>query len=72
MVHNIKVKRLMDTEVERLNSSLQNFQRVRNYVLCPREWSAERGEITATLKPVRKVLEQHYQKEIEKMYAEGS
>ena len=72
MVHNIKVKRLMDTEVERLNSSLQNFQRVRNYVLCPREWSADRGEITATLKPVRKVLEQHYRKEIEKMYAEGS
>lgn len=68
MIHNIKVMTLLKAEVEKLNEALQNFQRVRNFVLCAHEWSTENGEITATLKPVRTVLESRYKTEIEKMY----
>ena len=68
MVHNIKVMQLLKEEIEKLNQPLSNFQRIRNFVLCPTEWSTEAGELTATLKPVRVVLESHYEKEIEKMY----
>ncbi len=68
MVHNIKVRGRLDQEVEILNQSLPNFERVRNFVLCHEPWTADNGEMTATLKPVRHVLEEHYQGEIEKMY----
>ena len=68
MVHNIKVRAKMKQEIDQLNEELSNFERVRDFVLCHEEWSMERGEITTTLKPVRKTLLEHYEKEIEKMY----
>jgi long-chain acyl-CoA synthetase len=68
MVHNIKVRALLDAEVRTLNESLPNVERVRNFVLCHEAWSAENGELTTTFKPVRRVLEEHYEGEIEKMY----
>jgi long-chain acyl-CoA synthetase len=71
MVHNIKVISKIKAEVEVLNQALPNFQQVKGFVLCPQEWSTENGEITATLKPVRKVLEMNYQVEIEKVYAKS-
>ena len=69
MVHNIKVIAKLQQEVNQLNEELPNFERVRNFVLCHQEWSMASGEITTTLKPVRKTLLEHYEKEIEKMYA---
>ena len=69
MVHNIKVRAKLQQEVDALNEELPNFESVRDFVLCHQEWSMESGEITATLKPVRKTLLDHYEKEIEKMYA---
>lgn len=72
MIHNIKILALIRTEIEKLNEPLQNYQRVKDYILCPQEWSIDRGELTATLKPVRTVLEKNYQKEIEKMYMKSA
>ena len=68
MVHNIKVRAKLQEEVDRLNEELPNFQRVKNFVLCPEEWTIETGEITNSLKPVRHTLVEHYQSDIEKMY----
>ncbi len=68
MVHNIKVRAKYHGEVSMLNDGLPNFERVKDFVICHQEWSTENGEITATLKPVRKTLMEHYNKEIEKMY----
>ena len=69
MVHNIRVRAKLQQEVDELNEELANFERIRDFVLCPEEWSVEAGEITTTLKPVRKTLLEHFEKEIEKMYA---
>jgi long-chain acyl-CoA synthetase len=68
MVHNIRVRAKFEEEIERLNGSLPNHERVRNFVLCPEEWTTENGEITPTLKPVRHLLMEHYKNEIEKLY----
>ena len=68
MVHNIKVRNIINREVVRLNEELPNYERVKNFVLCHEEWTSEKGEITATLKPVRQALLENYRKEIEKMY----
>ncbi|CAN5458699.1 long-chain fatty acid--CoA ligase [soil metagenome] len=69
MVHNIKVRARMQEEINNQNESLPNFERVRNFVLCHEDWSIERGELTATMKPVRRLLEKNYAVEIEKMYS---
>jgi long-chain acyl-CoA synthetase len=69
MIHNIKVRTKFKEEVDRLNEELPNFERVRDFVLCHEDWTVERGEITATMKPVRQSLMENYNKEIEKMYS---
>ncbi len=68
MIHNIKVRAKFQQEIDKLNESLPNVEFVRNFVLCDEDWSIERGELTTTLKPVRRLLEQNYKAEIEKMY----
>jgi len=69
MVHNIKVRAKFQQEVDVLNEALQNVEQVRNFVLCPQDWTTDRGELTNTLKPVRQKLMSNYEQEIEKMYA---
>ena len=68
MVHNIKVRSRMADEIKSLNEPLPNFETIRNFVLCHQPWTAENGEMTTSFKPVRRVLEEHYKTEIEKMY----
>ena len=69
MIHNIKVVNKFNTEIDQLNLELSNYQQVKGFVLCSKEWSTEHGELTATMKPVRKVLEKNYEVEIEKIYS---
>ncbi|MEZ4944065.1 MAG: long-chain fatty acid--CoA ligase [Cyclobacteriaceae bacterium] len=68
MIHNIKVINKFKSEIDLLNTKLPNFKQVKEFILCPKEWSAEEGEITHTLKPVRTVLEKKYSNEIDKIY----
>ncbi len=68
MVHNIKIRAKLQQEVDKLNESLLNVEQVKNFVLCPEDWTIERGELTNTLKPVRQKLMSNYESEIEKMY----
>ncbi len=68
MVYNIKVRAKFQEEIDRLNEELPNYQRMKNFVLCHQDWTPETGELTSTLKPVRHLLMEHYQKEIDKMY----
>ncbi len=72
MVHNIKVINKYKSEIDALNRTLPNFKQVRGFILCPREWSVEEGELTHTLKPVRAVLEKNYKNEIDKVYSQLS
>lgn len=68
MVHNIKVRAKLQEEIDHLNEELPNFQRVRNFIVCDKDWSTETGELTNTLKPIRHLLVERHHTEIEKMY----
>jgi long-chain acyl-CoA synthetase len=68
MIHNIKVKALLQSEMDQFNEELPNYKRIRNFVLCHEEWTVETGEMTTSLKPIRKTLQHNNSKEIEKMY----
>lgn len=69
MVHNIKVHAKFESEINTLNESLPNVEQVKNFVLCPEDWSIERGEMTNTLKPIRQKLMATYASEIERIYS---
>ena len=68
MMINIKVRAKMQEEIDRLNEELPNFKRVRNFILCDKEWNTDTGEVTASYKPIRKILIHNNMKAIEKMY----
>ena len=71
MVHNIKVRNKIQREINQLNESLSNTERMRDFVLCEEDWSVELGELTASFKPIRQVLMDRYQKEIDNLYIES-
>lgn len=68
MVHNIKVLKKFQEETERLNATLQNFERIRNFILSDEEWTVESKDLTTSFKPRRNKLLEMYRGEIEKMY----
>ena len=63
-----QVEEVVGELVERVNRQLGDFERVRRHAILPREFSAERGEITPTLKLRRRVCEEHFADEIERLY----
>jgi long-chain acyl-CoA synthetase len=57
--------------VDALNRDLSQFERIKRIALLPAEFSIETGELTPTLKVKRKVVEERWRAEIEKLYQEG-
>ncbi len=56
--------------VDALNRDLSQYQHIKRIALLATEFSIESGELTPTLKVKRKVVEERYRQEIEKLYAE--
>jgi long-chain acyl-CoA synthetase len=56
--------------VDALNRELSQFERIKRIALLPQEFSVEGGELTPTLKVKRKVVEERWRGEIEKLYLE--
>jgi len=69
MVHNIKVIKKFQEEVDRLNEALQGHERVKRFILSEAEWTVENKELTTTFKPMRNNLMAKHQVQIEKLYA---
>ena len=63
------VETLVEEAVARVNANLAHFEQVRRYAILPRDFSAEENEVTPTLKLKRRVVEDHFADEIEKLYA---
>jgi long-chain acyl-CoA synthetase len=55
--------------VDRANAELSRFEQVKRFRILPRDFSAAEGEITPTLKLKRRIVEQHFAREIEDLYA---
>jgi long-chain acyl-CoA synthetase len=68
MVHNIKVLKKIQQEVDRLNETLQGFERVKKFILSEEEWTVENKNLTTSFKPKRIQLLEKYKTEIEKLY----
>ena len=55
--------------VERVNGDLSRFEQIKRYAILPRDFSAEEGEVTPTLKLKRRVCHEHFAAEIEGLYS---
>ena len=54
--------------VEDVNSDISRFEQIKRFTILPRDFSAEEGEVTPTLKLKRRVCADHFAEEIERLY----
>ena len=45
------------------------MEQIKRFVILPRDFSQEEGEVTPTLKLRRRVIHEHFADEIEQLYA---
>jgi long-chain acyl-CoA synthetase len=55
--------------VDEVNRERSRYEQVKRFAILPRDFSAEEDEITPTLKLKRRVCEEHFAAEIERLYA---
>ena len=65
-----RIYRMMMERIDTLQQQLAHYEQVKRFVLLPQPFSLQRGELTNTLKIKRRVLNENYKEEIEKMYEE--
>jgi long-chain acyl-CoA synthetase len=59
---------MMRKEVDRINKSLGDYERIQKFELLPSDFTAEKGEVTSTLKLRRNAIQEHYKDLIEGMF----
>ena len=70
MVINPKVVERMTLELDTINETLSNIEKIRNFHLLFEEWTIESGAYTPTLKLKRDFIMDQHRKEIENLYEE--
>jgi len=65
------VEELLEQRIAEVNSKLARWETIKRFVVLPRDFSIEGGELTPTLKLKRKVIVEKYRDKIEEMYAES-
>jgi long-chain acyl-CoA synthetase len=55
--------------VDGVNAPLSRFEQIKRFTILPREFTAEEGEVTPTLKLKRRACQEHFAAEIERLYA---
>ncbi|MDE7378175.1 MAG: long-chain fatty acid--CoA ligase [Paraprevotella sp.] len=65
-----KVNEMVMERIQTLQQEFAHYEQIKKITLLPEPFSMEKGELTNTLKIKRPVLNEHYAREIEAMYAE--
>jgi long-chain acyl-CoA synthetase len=65
------VRERIEQEVKRLCAPLAHYETVKRFVLLPDDFTFEGGELTYTLKLKRRVIEEKYAPQIDRLYAEA-
>jgi long-chain acyl-CoA synthetase len=68
LVNNSEVRRMIEQRINRLQSGLAGFEKIKKFTLLPKAFTMESGELTNTLKLRRPVINRRYAREIEAMY----
>jgi long-chain acyl-CoA synthetase len=70
LIRHPRVLDLYERRIAAINERLARYERIRRFRLLERDFTLEAGEITPTLKPRRRVIEEHHRALIEGMYIE--
>lgn len=65
---NKEIHEMLAERIDTLQQSLANYEKIKRFTLLPRHFTAERGELTSTLKIKRRAVAKNYSKEIDLMY----
>ena len=65
-----EIMEMMKERIDTLQQQLAHYEQVKRFTLLPHHLSMEKGELTNTLKIRRRVLNENYKSEIDKMYEE--
>ncbi len=69
LIRDEKVKALIQSQVDEVNSHLSRYEQIKYFTLLPRPFSVEEGELTPTLKLKRRIIKERFQGEIEQMFS---
>jgi len=70
LCRNTQIHNMMMERIDTLQQQLAHYEQIKRFTLLPHAFSMERGELTNTLKIKRRVLNENYKREIDKMYEE--
>ena len=70
LCQNQQIHEMMMERIDTLQQQLAHYEQIKRFTLLPHAFSMERGELTNTLKIKRRVLNENYKREIDKMYEE--
>jgi len=65
-----QINEMMKERIDTLQQQLAHYEQIKRFTLLPHHFSMEKGELTNTLKIRRRVLNENYKREIDKMYEE--
>jgi len=60
---------IIDTEIQRANAGLEEYERIIKYQIVPRRFTEQTGELTPTLKVKRQQVLKNFESEIDEMYS---
>ncbi len=72
LVMTAPVQGLFEQRLIEINNRLAHFETIKKFVLLPRDFSIEGGELTPTLKLKRAIIYEKYRQKIEYLYADHS
>ena len=61
---------LVQGVVDDVNARHSRFEQIKRFAILSRDFSADEGEVTPTLKLRRRVVQEHFAEEIERLYAD--
>jgi long-chain acyl-CoA synthetase len=68
LIDNLKVRKVIEEELEELSCDLASYERVKQFQLMARDFGIASGELTPTLKVKRHYIEKEYRHLIDGMY----
>ncbi|GAA0891982.1 long-chain fatty acid--CoA ligase [Fulvivirga kasyanovii] len=68
MILNEKIIHKYQEEVNHANEEFAQYEKIKKFRLLAQPWTIEKGEMTPKLSLKRKIIKQHYQQEIDRIY----
>ncbi len=67
---NPQIHEMLAERIDTLQQQLASYEKIKRFTLMPEAFTMAKGELTNTLKLKRRVVNEHYKEQIDKMYEE--